>query len=758
MGQNKKKQQQSKRRIRLPRLYLVVIILVSIAISAAGIYLVSQQKRVKIYQVKKDLIGQLNHFREYSIKKTSRDLQRLFRQLKAVSQDNPVATLISGIEEMTRTRSYIQYPFLINRSGMLLYPQYKAPVLPIEESPDELYLYRNAKMRIPVQVVPDEAFFSSQFYFSSKAQALYKQGMISEFRDGANNAALKFYQKAVPLNREKAMMPLLYNAIGRVYLKNGQTEMAIRTYMMILKSYGHLLKGDLSFLKIRIQRSLALCARQTGSPAKVTIAYLKLLDAFLERPKHLKEIFVFFKREAIAVLEQNQSGLRLAGKTDTFKQIMTQLRDLPQSELDLSIEQRLRALQKQNTAGIRGQSSLFHELFTGYTRELLFYRFLDKQYDWQKGARTMQVIPVDFDSRKKRVSICLQNIASDTPLYFGFVFRQQEYDKTALLTYMNPLIRHLGLVIRFADQEPDPAYPFSTTFLQFERFFHWNSLVMYSNVKDYVGKRVRTDMRLNYLFMAVLVLTFVLFIFLFYKYVSREAELLKLKSNFVDSVSHTLKTPLTRISLLAENIASDWVRDKEKQKSFLKTIIAESHKMNDMINNMLNFSKIDAGKKHYDLKYDSIQTVVLSVISNYESYIRKLGFQLETEISGAIPNIRIDREAVKLMMINLLQNALKYTGETRYIKVCLEETKDAVLLSIEDRGFGITKKEQNKIFEKYYRTQSKRVRSLEGSGLGLYLVRDAMTAHGGEVLVESQVGKGSTFILVFPKSTGGTVE
>jgi signal transduction histidine kinase len=245
-----------------------------------------------------------------------------------------------------------------------------------------------------------------------------------------------------------------------------------------------------------------------------------------------------------------------------------------------------------------------------------------------------------------------------------------------------------------------------------------------------------------------------------YKYITREAELVRLKADFVDSVSHTLKTPLTRMALMAENVQQGWVTEENQKQFFFQTIIHETTLMTDMIDNMLDFSKIEAGKKQYHFQRSSLTEIVEAVKGRYADYLKKTGFDLQVQIEKNVPMFELDREAIQLIIANLIQNALKYSTEEKYIGIRVYREKDHAVIEVEDRGMGIPEKDLPNIFKKFHRVPGSAVKAREGSGLGLFIARHAAASHNGEIQVKSRIGKGSTFKVILPlnKRNKGMVE
>ena len=232
--------------------------------------------------------------------------------------------------------------------------------------------------------------------------------------------------------------------------------------------------------------------------------------------------------------------------------------------------------------------------------------------------------------------------------------------------------------------------------------------------------------------------------------VRRELRLSRLKSDFVANVSHELKTPLALIRLYAETLELGRVPNQERKGEYYRVINKESRRLTQLINNILDFSRIEAGRKEYRLVPSDIGAVVRDVVESYRFAIEKLGFTLELEPGEDLPELELDPEALSQALINLLNNAIKYSPEHKAITVSVRRELDRVLLSVSDRGMGIPRSEHRRIFEKFYRVETSLVHTTKGSGLGLALVQHITEAHGGHVELSSTPGEGSRFTLSLP--------
>ncbi len=257
-------------------------------------------------------------------------------------------------------------------------------------------------------------------------------------------------------------------------------------------------------------------------------------------------------------------------------------------------------------------------------------------------------------------------------------------------------------------------------------------------------------LRYNYAVLAALSMVMIGGIFLTFRNVSREMKLARLKSDFVANVSHELRTPLALIRLYAETLELGRLNAKEKYQEYFRIIREESERLTALINNILDFSRIEAGRKEYEFKETNLPELVTSTLDSYRFQIEQHGFAFEENISRDIPAVNVDREAIARSLLNLVNNALKYSKDKKFIGVNLYRTNGCVKLEVCDHGIGIPPAEQEKIFEKFYRCGDPLVHNIKGSGLGLSLVRHIIRAHGGDVQVESAPEKGSKFTIALP--------
>jgi signal transduction histidine kinase len=238
--------------------------------------------------------------------------------------------------------------------------------------------------------------------------------------------------------------------------------------------------------------------------------------------------------------------------------------------------------------------------------------------------------------------------------------------------------------------------------------------------------------------------------FLVWRDVRRELRMAELRGHFVSSVSHELRTPLTAIRMFAETLREGRLAQEETREEYLDTIVSESERLTRLVDNVLDFSRIERGRKTYSFRPTSLGEVVRTAARAVQYPLASQGFRLSTEVEEEVTVAQADPDALEQAVLNLLTNAIKYSGDSREISLRLQQTDGKAEIQVTDRGIGIPLEEQTRVFEKFYRSPTRENELLPGTGLGLTLVEHVARAHGGRVSVESHPGEGSTFSIRLP--------
>jgi two-component system phosphate regulon sensor histidine kinase PhoR len=258
----------------------------------------------------------------------------------------------------------------------------------------------------------------------------------------------------------------------------------------------------------------------------------------------------------------------------------------------------------------------------------------------------------------------------------------------------------------------------------------------------------RVRRRSEFLLITMMLATIVAGIgFLFYA-TWKEQRANQMKSDFISNVSHELKTPLSLIRMFGELLAMGKLKSPEKGKEYAEIITREAERLARLIDNVLDFARMERGPVAYEFLPGRLDEVVERSLDVYRHRVEREGFRLSTKIDSDLPETMLDENAMTLLLLNLLENAVKYgRGE---IAVYLTRQGKRLRLVVGDQGPGIPREEHKRIFDRFYRTRQARGTNVRGSGIGLSLVKHIAEAHGGTVTVDSELGRGAAFIVDIP--------
>ena len=249
----------------------------------------------------------------------------------------------------------------------------------------------------------------------------------------------------------------------------------------------------------------------------------------------------------------------------------------------------------------------------------------------------------------------------------------------------------------------------------------------------------------------LLLITMMLGIILTLRDIAREKHVANLRSDFISNVTHELKTPLTSIRMYAESLIMRRMKTIPGQMKYLSVIVNESERLKRMINNILEFSKMEKARQEYHMVETNLSGILQRAILDMNYWLDKDGFKLKTKIKPEIKAM-VDPEKLYQVYTNLLSNAIKYSGDSRNIYVRLDLINNSVVTEVEDEGIGIAKDQQSKIFDEFYRVDHQESGNITGTGLGLTVVKEIVEAHQGKIEVESAIGKGSKFSVILYNS------
>jgi len=564
------------------------------------------------------------------------------------------------------------------------------------------------------------------------AQAL-KQAESLEFSGRNYSRAAELYRKCnslAPTNQHKA---LTLEALGRCLLSSKKYREAYKVYSDLSDKYGQFLN-------------------KAGHPYGILAAFQRYE---IERRRNREENSL---KILLALYRKMRNGVWLVNLPtyDFFiVEIESILDDKFSDQKFPEVRESYLALQKQKST---------------YLEALLFSDFLKREAVPKiKEKLTLSRMGGEAEPGRllvaRREEFCLVsyavllNFQPGKTFYGGFCWDLNFLKKEIFPEVLENLTKDTGLSLKIIDDRgrniltgKDALASKDSLSLSYRQFpFPWKLLVFQPAFSD-LEQTARRENFLYGVLLAFIVALMLMGAFLIMRDISRESETTRLKTEFVNNISHELKTPLTLIRLYGETLQRKEDLKKDEKKEAYEIITKESERLSHLINNVLDFSRIEMGRKEFDFKRGNLAQIVRDTLESYRYHLEKKGFSLKKEIASNLPEMNFDGEAVASVLVNLLSNAMKFSPKMKKVTVRLFKDNGNAILQVADKGIGISPKDISRIFNRFYRAKNEIVSEAGGSGLGLTLVKHIAEAHGGRVKVESEPGKGSIFSVIFPFS------
>jgi signal transduction histidine kinase len=278
---------------------------------------------------------------------------------------------------------------------------------------------------------------------------------------------------------------------------------------------------------------------------------------------------------------------------------------------------------------------------------------------------------------------------------------------------------------------------------------HWE-IGVYLNNPARLSESARAFRLTLGLLISVLLLAIAIGSWLIVSDLQRQLALSRQKTDFVSNVSHELKTPLTSIRMFSELLAEGRVQDEKRRRDYLGIISAETARLSRLINNVLDFARMERGEKKYRFDQCNLVQLVRETVESYRPHLEASGFEVNCDLPAEAVDVSGDCDALAQVLVNLLSNAEKYSAESKEIAVRIETSSQRALIHVLDRGIGVPPGCEEKIFEQFYRAHDSLGSGIQGSGLGLTLARQIARAHGGDVTCQQREGGGSCFTFNLP--------
>lgn len=624
------------------------------------------------------------------------------------------------LDELTQTEPLIAACYLLTAPGKVAYP----PDLSLREA-------GSSSEQAPME---SELFHREHELFNR----LVTRGEELEYLSYDLKGAITTYREIAAQVTSPQLRAMAESYVGRALMKQGEWTEALTTFQDLLVKYPEM--RDLNKMYLRF-------------PAQYQIAVA--LDN-LERDQEAVETLFRFNQD---LLERSDviSPLQYSFFLDQIRNLAPRLLASPELSASQSYQAELEALAEQSKKHIREKYFLqlldrkLYEMVIARKEYKAKFRYVSEEADGDPFLLAYRALP-DPSGIYTTGLLGLQiNLEQLRQKLFPTILRNLKSSDQVTLAILN----ESGDYVIGTARSTEP--PIAVRTLE-EPFEFWQVAVYLSEAAP-AAQRWDFRTTLSLWLISLLLLSILLGAYIFIRRARREAYLSQMKSTFVSNVSHELRTPLASIKMLAELLemqlagqsATASENFKARAENYLGIIRRECSRLGRLIENVLDFSKIERGIKQYSFEYEDPAAVVRMAVDSFRPHAEEQGFTLALDIAEPLPELRLDADAISQVILNLLSNAVKYSDAVKDIRVRAYQKNTNVVIEVSDRGIGIAAAELSKVFEDFYRADQRLNSQKQGGmGLGLTLARQIVRAHGGEISVRSEVGQGSTFTFTLP--------
>ncbi len=580
-------------------------------------------------------------------------------------------------------------------------------VLFIKDSTDGIQLISHQLLYIPAELLIGEPAHL-------KPPLFLREGQRLEFAEKRYPDALSLYQEILNTSGSEGTKEALV-ASARIYNKLNQPEEAKALYDKIQKDYrGCLLNGQIPLAPMAGLEIMKI-NRALGEENEMRIHMQRSLELLLhpdcEYDEH--QFHMFFESFKEILMEQDDRIDSLIRKLEVWKARTDYLiRFLGKPDLITSGGHYPYRSSKHVTFGIPVNSSELQAMyFTIESKDGMQMGLVMDFRDYMNSMWERILREIDPDSS---MNAKIENYSGET------VFSRVTTEELGYLSFPFP--------------DNLPAW----------------KLLLSENRPGFVTTLMKAGSGI-YLLALILILLLMLMGFVFILYtLNVELRLNRLKSEFISNVSHELKSPLTSIRMMTEMLHHNRVENEERKAEYYAAMLEESQHLSHLIDNILDFSRMEEDRKKYEFMDLDPDKLIREFLRSIRELIRETGFKISYSSPDKANLIRADRNAILQILYNLVDNAIKFSGTSKRIDIQLFFKGHEMVLSVKDYGIGISTEEQEKIFERFYRSSEPKRAGIRGSGIGLTIVKKIVEDHGGSLTLDSMPGEGSTFTVRLP--------
>jgi signal transduction histidine kinase/tetratricopeptide (TPR) repeat protein len=698
-----------KRQKKLIIIFLLTIFLPSIALSIFGIRAI-RNERFRLVQQLEDEHGRAAAFLKSQIDSRFEDVEFALQNLAQTLsfREKNYASVKEALNNKFRDDPLIELVFLAYKDEEPLFPL----ILPV------------SPIRAPAVLSPINSTQSERL---EKAQRM-------EFGQKNFSEAVLLYEQVFSRSEDRDVQARMLNNMARCYTKLKNYEKAIQCYYQICEKYPQCLTSSSLPLDLIAKIQIVKCCRNKGDHEIFISNALELYRNILRRqwPLNADQFNTYasmVEKDLSNYLSMDERDSDNDGYAQEFEQLK-ELRHKLNEQWDVVKNIKSSILPELQRRLSLNPDSAADSLRHSRTINQKDYLVVASAVSQGEKEDFLGLLGVKIDD-VHLISQEVNKILDDFPFSQEVSFSLSNLSGRILSEYGNPSLNNSTYTAYFEESFPPWKIDFFSAGM---------------------GESGVIDLRKSFYFWTILTVL-VLLTFgtvLVVRTVAHEMEVLRVKSDFVSSVSHEFKTPITAIKTSIERLQHGKVKTPDKMKEYYSIISKDADKLSSLVRNILDYSKVDAGRKQYFFQETDLAQLVKEEIGNFERDKIFAGIKIDTKISSDIPDIDIDREGFSLALNNLLENAAKFSPGRRVIFVEVRKEAESVRVDVKDLGMGIDPGEMDKIFDKFYQGKNAARQSFRGTGLGLTLVKHVMDAHGGKVEVKSKIGKGSTFSLIFP--------
>jgi signal transduction histidine kinase len=571
----------------------------------------------------------------------------------------------------------------------------------------------------------------------------YQNAQRLEFQQTNYPRALAAYRQALKRANDPRLVGMILNAVARVQKKSGLLEEAVSTYESIVRDYGGVVISEGIPLGPAAAQEICALSRELKDFTKSLQASFGLYRSLIRQEWTLERTeFEFFIERAKRSIDEDISGqtpgLDIPALRSEFQGLEAEeAEQRKRTERMIVFEQGAApALEAKTAGGPEASNPPFARLALDIGN--LPYLVSIERLAARAGNASDRAWGIIIDALRLKENVLRPALLDYFPSG-GTAWAVKGKDGSVLLASENPSASPVTFRTNFVSNTPDWTLEFHQPPPRLIKTFLLSRRGLYSFVFLLIAG----------IFIFGLILTI--------RSVSHELELARMKSDFVSTVSHEFKSPLTSIRQLTEMLQSGRVPSEERRQKYYDVLLEQSERLALLTDNILSLAKIEEGRAEFTFETTDISVLLTEVVTSIQERVRHEGFDIGLDVQDALPLLAVDRTALSQAVTNLVDNAIKYSGDSRKISVSASLEEQAVAIAVRDFGIGIKKEDIPRVFERFYRGGDELTRTVKGSGLGLTLVREIVTAHRGRIHVESEPGKGSVFSirLPLPQRKGG---